>query len=64
MKPKKRRSFQDKLNKADKAHFADMTDHGRVTLAALREALAYQREKGVVCRECNAIARKLGVLPD
>ena len=56
-------SFKKKLNKKDLAHFKDMTDHGRVTLSALKAALAHQKEKGTICHECNALARKLGLEP-
>jgi len=57
----KRKGFKAKLNKADLAHFKEMSEHGRVTLRALNDALAHQREKGTVCHACNLIARKLGI---
>ena len=54
-------TWTKKLGKRDLKHLAEGSSTGKPTLRSLRENLRLQRENGIRCFECEAIARKVGV---
>jgi hypothetical protein len=50
-----------KLSKRELKHLKEGSATGRPTLRSLRENLRLQKENGLRCFECEAIARKVGV---
>lgn len=53
--------WMKRLGKRDLKHLAEGSATGRPTLRSLRENLAWQRDHGSRCFQCEKIARKLGV---
>lgn len=53
-----------KLTMADIRHIKESSDSASVTLRAVRANLAIQKEKGIICWECQSIGRKLGLIPE
>lgn len=54
-------TWTKKLAKRDLKHLAEGSPTGKPTLHSLRENLRLQREVGIRCFECEAIAQKVGV---
>lgn len=54
-------TWTKRLSKRDLKHLAEGSSTGRPTLHSLRENLRIQREIGIRCFECEAIARKARV---